>query len=261
MGDRLRRRVDPPHGQARGGRHLRPAQRREEAELLLRGLRPHGCGARRGPHLHLLRRREGRRAHQQLDGPERDEGHHARPLQGVHEGPDDVRHPLRHGSPQRREPDVRRRDHRLRVRRGVHARHGPLWRQRAAPHRGARRGRQLRPGPALHGRPARARPAGREVAVQRHEVHRAVPRRAHHLVLRLGLRRQRAPGQEVLLAAHRLRHGPRRGLARGAHAHPEADLPGPAGLLRRRRLPERLWQDQPGDAQADHPGLEGRDPG
>ena len=54
--------------------HLHPAQRGEEAELLLRGLRPHRRGTRRGPHLHLQRRREGRRAHQQLDGPAGDEG-------------------------------------------------------------------------------------------------------------------------------------------------------------------------------------------
>ena len=43
-------------------------------------VRPHRRRARRGPHLHLLRRREGRRAHQQLDGPGRDEGDHDRAL-------------------------------------------------------------------------------------------------------------------------------------------------------------------------------------
>ena len=56
------------------------------------------------------------------------------------------------------------------------------------------------------------------------EVHRPLPRDARDLVLRLGLRRQRAAGQEVLRAADRQRHGPRRGLAGRAHADPQADL-------------------------------------
>ena len=42
---------------------------RAEAEQLLRRLRPDRRRPGRGPHLHLLRRGEGRRAHQQLDGP------------------------------------------------------------------------------------------------------------------------------------------------------------------------------------------------
>ncbi len=97
------------------------------------------------------------------------------------------------------------------------------------------------------------------MAVQRHQVHRAVPRGADHLVLRLRVRRQRAARQEVLRAAHRQRDGPRRGLARRAHADPQAHQPGRRRQVHRRRLPERLRQDQPRDARADHPRLEGRD--
>ena len=182
VGHRLRRRVDPTDRQARRGRHLRAPQRGEEAQQLLRRLRPDRRRPGRGPHLHLLRGREGLRAHQQLDGPERDEGPHARALRRLHEGPHDVRHPVRHGPRRGREPDVRRRDHRLRVRRGLDARHGPHRRQRAAPHRGARRERQVRPRPALRRRPARAGPGRREVAVQPREVHRPVPRGADDLV-------------------------------------------------------------------------------
>ena len=81
--------------------------------------------------------------------------------------------------------------------------------------------------PALHSVGAPLEPGQQDVAVavQRHQVHRPVPRGADDLVLRLGLRRQRPARQEVLLPAHRLGHGPRRGLARRAHAHPQADLP------------------------------------
>ena len=43
------------------------------------------------------------RAHQQLDGPERDEGPHARAVRRLHEGPHDVRHPVRDGPPRGRD--------------------------------------------------------------------------------------------------------------------------------------------------------------
>ncbi len=57
--------------------------------------------------------------------------------------------------------------------------------------------------PALHsvGMPLDRGPGRRRLAVQRHEVHRAVPRGACDLVLRLRVRRQRAARQEVLRAA------------------------------------------------------------
>ena len=79
------------------------------------------------------------------------------------------------------------------------------------------------------------------------------------MVVRLGLRRQRAARQEVLRAAHRERHGPRRGLARRAHAHPQAHEPEGRGAVRRGRVPERVRQDEPGDARPDAAGLEGGD--
>ncbi len=68
--------------------------------------------------------------------------------------------------------------------------------------------------------------------------------------LRLGLRRQRAARQEVLRAAHRLGHGPRRGLDGRAHAHPQAHLARGEGQVRHRRVPERLRQDEPRDARS-----------
>ena len=80
--------------------------------------------------------------------------------------------------------------------------------------------------PAVHsvGAPLAAGRSRRRLALQRDQVHRPLPRDPGDLVLRLGLRRQRAAGQEVLRAAHRLGDGPRRGLVRRAHADPEADL-------------------------------------
>ena len=85
----------------------------------------------------------------------------------------------------------------------------------------ARRGRQIRSLRAFGRRAARVRAEGRALAVQRQgKVDRALSRDARDLVVRLGLRRQRAARQEVPGAAHRLGDGARRRLARRAHADP-----------------------------------------
>ena len=70
---------------------------------------------------------------------------------------------------------------------------------------GAPLGRRLQPGPALH---------------------LPLPPGQHHLVGRLGLRRQRAARQEVPGAAHRQLPGQEGGLAGRAHAHPRGREPG-----------------------------------
>ena len=96
--------------------------------------------------------------------------------------------------------------------------------------------------PCVHsvGMPLGRRAGGRRLALQRHEVHRPLPRDARDLVLRLRLRRQRPARQEVLRPSHRLGDGARRGLARRAHADPQADLSGGQGQVRQRRLPVGL---------------------
>ena len=120
--------------------------------------------------------------------------------------------------------------------------------------------RRVRPLPALGGHAAGGRRRGRVVAVQRRQqVHRPLPGDPRDLVLRLRLRRQRAARQEVLRAAHRLGDGARRGLDGRAHADPQADLTGGGGQVHHRRVPERVWQDQPGDADPDARGLDGGD--
>ena len=58
-------------------------------------------------------------------------------------------------------------------------------------------------------------------------------------------------GQEVLRAADRLGDGARRGLARRAHADPEAHLAGRRRQARDGRVPVRVRQDQPRDADPD----------
>ena len=82
------------------------------------------------------------------------------------------------------------------------------------------------------------------------QVHRPLSRDPRDLVLRFGLRRQCAAGQEVLRAAHRLHHGPRPGLAGRAHADPGRHLARRQEVPRRRRLPQRLRQDQLRDADS-----------
>ena len=81
--------------------------------------------------------------------------------------------------------------------------------------------------PPLRGRAAQEGPEGRRVALReedRGQVHHPVPRGRRNLVVRLGLRRERPPRQEVLRAPHRVeaREGP--GLDGRAHAHPHAHL-------------------------------------
>ncbi len=205
---RFRGGVPAPRGPARRPGHFQEAQRGQATQLLLRRLRPDGRGARRGPHLHLLRAGEGRRPDQPLEGPRRDAGDlpgRAGPVPRRHEGPHHVRRPVLDGPGRLPAGRVRRRDHRLRLRRGVDARDDPHGPRGAGP---ARRGRRLRQGRAHRRRPAGRGPGGRAVAVQQHQVHLALPGEPRDLVLRFRLRRQRPAGQEVLRAAHRLDHGP-----------------------------------------------------
>ena len=70
-------------------------------------------------------------------------------------------------------------------------------------------------------------------------AHRPLPQDARDLELRLGLRRQRAAGQEMLRAAHRVHHGPRPGLAGRAHADPWRDFAQRAASITSRRPSRR----------------------
>ncbi len=240
---------------ARAGRrrHLREALGRQAPELLPRPLGPRRRRPGRGPHLHLLPERGGRRPDQQLARSRRDAGDAARPLQRLHAGPHHVRGALLDGPDRLSDRPRGRAADRLRLRGGVHADHDPHGQGRA---RRAGRRRRLRALPAL------GRGAERQLVValqRRQQVHRPLPRDPRDLVVRLGLRRQRAAGQEVLRAADRLGHGSGRGLAGRAHADPQADLARGRGQARGRRVPVGLRQDQPGHAHPHARGLGGRD--
>ena len=98
----------------------------------------------------------------------------------------------------------------------------------------------------LHALPALAR---RPVA--RAALHRALPRGEHHLVDWVGLRRQRAAGQEVPGAAPGELDGATGGLAGRAHADPRrAGAQTGACTTSTGAFPVGVRQDQPGDAGA-----------
>ena len=107
--------------------------------------------------------------------------------------------------------------------------------------------------PCVHsvGVPLARRCARHAVAVQSvQQIHRSLSRSARDLELRLGLRRQRAAWQEMSRAADRVGDGPRRRLARRAHADTGRFVAGRREALCRRSLPERMRQDQFRDADS-----------
>ena len=95
----------------------------------------------------------------------------------LHAGPHDVRHPVRDGPPRGREADVRRRDHRLGLRHRLACASWPAWAPTCC---AGWRSSTPTFVPALHsvGMPLEPGQADVAVAVQRHQVHRAVPRGA-----------------------------------------------------------------------------------
>ena len=166
------------------------------------------------------------------------------PVQGLDEGPHHVRGAVLDGPARLAHRPHRRAAHRLGLRGRQHADHDPHGPGRP---RRARRRRRVRALPALGRRAARAGPGRRAVAVQRRQqVHRALPRDAGDLVVRLGLRRQRPARQEVLRPAHRLGDGARRRLAGRAHAHPRSSRrprarPATSPAPSRRRAARPTW--------------------
>ena len=133
--DRLVRRLEargrPPDQAARGGGQAHQAQPRVAAEQLPRPHRPERRRPGRGPHVHLLDLRGGRRADQQLARPARDARGAPRRLRRLDEGPHDVRRAVLDGPARRPHLAARRRDHRLAVRRALDGHHDPHGRRRS----------------------------------------------------------------------------------------------------------------------------------
>ena len=191
---RLRSRVDGDHRRPGGGGHLRPPRPRQAAEQLLRTLRRQRRRPRREPHLHLLRAPAGRGPDQQLVRPAGDARHAHRPVRRRHARPHDVRRAVLHGPAELAQLGHRGGDHRQPLRRRLDADHDPHGPSRTRPAGRGRRVRARRP----HRRRAFEAGAGRRrLAMQRHQVHRPLPGEPRDLELRLRLRRQCAPGQEV----------------------------------------------------------------
>ena len=76
------------------------------------------------------------------------------------------------------------------------------------------------------------------------QIHCPLPGDPRNLVLRFGLWRQCAAGQEMLCASHRVQHRARRGLDGGAHAHPGRGRSAGQKNLCRGGLSQFLRQDK-----------------
>ncbi len=144
---------------------------------------------------------------EQLARADRDAPHAESPVRRLHARAHHVRDAVLDGADRLAHRADRRRDLRLALCRGEHARHDAHG---ARGGRVARRRPRIRAVRALGRRAARARTEGRALAVQRRgEVDRAFSGDARDLVVRLRLWRQRAARQEMPGAAHRLGHGAR----------------------------------------------------
>ena len=217
--------------EARRQGHPHPPEPAEAPRLLPPPLEPERRRARRAAHLHL-HAHEGRGGpDEQLDGARRGVQEARRALRRLDEGAHDVRRPLRHGPGRLAHSKI-----------GVELTDSiyVVLNMRIMTRMG-------RAGAATCSATSNDFNRGLHSTLDCNPERRFIchfPQDNTIWSVGSGLRRQRAPRQEVPRAAHRQLPRQAGGLARRAHAHPRRRVARGRDDVRRRGLPERVRQDE-----------------